>query len=122
MATYITRRLLQSLFVIWGVITAVFIITNLTGDPVDLMLGETSSQEDIERLRADLGHGRAGGEVDHQGIQERLERLAGHDLVAVGVVGHRRRELRSRSPPRSKFPCSMETRRLSTTGWARAFE
>ncbi|MEZ4521687.1 MAG: ABC transporter permease [Thermomicrobiales bacterium] len=55
MATYITRRLLQSLFVIWGVITAVFIITNLTGDPVDLMLGETSSQEDIERLRADLG-------------------------------------------------------------------
>ena len=55
MGRYIARRLLQSIFVIWGVITAVFIITNLTGDPVDLMLGETSSQADIERLRTDLG-------------------------------------------------------------------
>lgn len=55
MSRYIIRRLIQSIFVIWGVITAVFIITNLTGDPVDLMLGETSSQEDIERLRAELG-------------------------------------------------------------------
>jgi len=55
MARYIIRRLLQSLFVIFGVVTAVFVITNLTGDPVALMLGEASSQEDIERLRADLG-------------------------------------------------------------------
>jgi peptide/nickel transport system permease protein len=55
MASYIIRRLLQSVFVIFGVVTAVFIITNMTGDPVQLMLGETSSQEDIERLRADLG-------------------------------------------------------------------
>jgi ABC-type dipeptide/oligopeptide/nickel transport system permease component len=55
MTRYIVRRLLQSIFVIFGVVTAVFIITNLTGDPVQLMLGETSSAEDIERLRADLG-------------------------------------------------------------------
>lgn len=55
MAQYIIRRLLQSVFVIWGVVTAVFIITNMTGDPVQLMLGETSSQQDIDRLRADLG-------------------------------------------------------------------
>ena len=55
MARYIIRRLLQSVFVIFGVVTAVFVITNLTGDPVALMLGEASSQEDIERLRADLG-------------------------------------------------------------------
>lgn len=47
--------MLQSIFVIWGVITAVFIITNLTGDPVQLMLGETSSQADIDRVRAELG-------------------------------------------------------------------
>ncbi|CAN5665382.1 ABC transporter permease [soil metagenome] len=55
MAQYIIRRMLQSIFVIWGVITAVFIITNLTGDPVQLMLGETSSQADIDRFRAELG-------------------------------------------------------------------
>lgn len=55
MAQYIIRRLLQSVFVIFGVVTAVFVITNLTGDPVALMLGEASSQEDIERLREDLG-------------------------------------------------------------------
>ena len=55
MVRYIIRRLLQSIFVIFGVVTAVFIITNLTGDPIALMLGEAASAEDIERLRADLG-------------------------------------------------------------------
>jgi peptide/nickel transport system permease protein len=55
MASYIIRRMLQSMFVIFGVVTAVFIITNLTGDPIQLMLGETSSQEDIDRLKEDLG-------------------------------------------------------------------
>lgn len=55
MVQYIIRRVLQSVFVILGVITLVFIITNLTGDPVQLMLGETASAEDMERLRENLG-------------------------------------------------------------------
>jgi peptide/nickel transport system permease protein len=55
MTQYIIRRLLQSCLVILGVVTAVFIITNLTGDPVALMLGEASSAEDMERLREQLG-------------------------------------------------------------------
>jgi peptide/nickel transport system permease protein len=55
MTQYIIRRLLQSSLVILGVVTAVFIITNLTGDPVALMLGEASSAEDMERLREQLG-------------------------------------------------------------------
>jgi len=55
MTQYIIRRLLQSFLVILGVVTAVFIITNMTGDPVALMLGEASSAEDIERLREQLG-------------------------------------------------------------------
>ncbi|HUG13390.1 MAG TPA: ABC transporter permease, partial [Thermomicrobiales bacterium] len=55
MTQYIIRRLIQSLLVILGVVTAVFIITNVTGDPVALMLGEASSAEDIERLRVQLG-------------------------------------------------------------------
>jgi len=55
MTQYIIRRLLQSCLVILGVVTAVFIITNMTGDPVALMLGEASGAEDIERLREQLG-------------------------------------------------------------------
>jgi ABC-type dipeptide/oligopeptide/nickel transport system permease component len=55
MTQYIIRRLLQSFLVILGVVTAVFIITNMTGDPVALMLGEASSAQDIERLREQLG-------------------------------------------------------------------
>jgi peptide/nickel transport system permease protein len=55
MTQYIIRRLLQSILVILGVVTAVFILTNVTGDPVALMLGEASSAEDIARLREQLG-------------------------------------------------------------------
>ena len=39
MAQYIIRRLLQAILVIFGVLTVVFIILRLTGDPVRLMLG-----------------------------------------------------------------------------------
>jgi ABC-type dipeptide/oligopeptide/nickel transport system permease component len=55
MTQYIIRRLLQSIFVIVGVVTAVFIITNLTGDPVSLMLGEAATAQDMERVREQLG-------------------------------------------------------------------
>jgi peptide/nickel transport system permease protein len=55
MAQYIIRRLLQSILVIFGVLTAVFFLTNITGDPVSLMLGDAAAPEDIERVRRDLG-------------------------------------------------------------------
>ncbi|CAN5186429.1 ABC transporter permease [soil metagenome] len=55
MTQYIIRRILQSILVIVGVVTSVFIITNLTGDPVALMLGEASSQADQDALREQLG-------------------------------------------------------------------
>jgi peptide/nickel transport system permease protein len=51
---YIIRRCIQAIFVLFGVLTAVFFITNVTGDPVDLMVGE-ASQEDIDRIRTELG-------------------------------------------------------------------
>lgn len=55
MGQYIVRRLLQSIFVILGVVTAVFVITNLTGDPVDLILGDGATAEDIAAMRERLG-------------------------------------------------------------------
>ena len=55
MTQYIIRRLWQSLFVIFGVVTVVFFVLQLTGDPVRIMMGETSSEEDIQNVRRQLG-------------------------------------------------------------------
>jgi peptide/nickel transport system permease protein len=56
MGQYIVRRMLHSVFVILGVITAVFIITNLTGDPVRTMFGAfVTDPQELERYRQELG-------------------------------------------------------------------
>ena len=55
MAQYIIRRLLQAILVVFGVVTVVFIILHLTGDPVRLMMGEQASEEDITAVRRQLG-------------------------------------------------------------------
>jgi peptide/nickel transport system permease protein len=55
MAQYIFRRLWQSIFVIFGVVTVVFFVLQLTGDPVRIMLGEMASEEDIQNVRTRLG-------------------------------------------------------------------
>lgn len=56
--TRIASRLLQLLPVLLGVVTVVFLIMRLTpGDPVEIMLGQAGaiSEEEIERLRRELG-------------------------------------------------------------------
>ncbi|HWU40874.1 MAG TPA: ABC transporter permease [Candidatus Acidoferrum sp.] len=55
MLRYIINRLLQSILVILGVLLLVFFIVNLTGDPVRIMLPPEASQEDVERLRVQMG-------------------------------------------------------------------
>lgn len=55
MTEYILRRCLQSILVIFGVITVVFFILRLTGDPVRLMIGDTASEADIQNIRRNLG-------------------------------------------------------------------
>jgi peptide/nickel transport system permease protein len=55
MTEYILRRLLQSILVLFGVITVVFFILRLTGDPVRLMLPETASEEDVQNMTRNLG-------------------------------------------------------------------
>jgi len=55
MTAYIIRRLWQSVIVIFGVVTVVFFVLQLTGDPVRIMMGESSSEEDIQRVRQSLG-------------------------------------------------------------------
>ncbi|HEX5502732.1 MAG TPA: ABC transporter permease [Thermomicrobiales bacterium] len=55
MTQYIARRLLYAVFVILGVVTAVFILTNLTGDPVQLILGPNATADAIVAMRHRLG-------------------------------------------------------------------
>ncbi|RMI20609.1 MAG: ABC transporter permease [Calditrichaeota bacterium] len=56
MQRYLKRRLLTLIPVVFGVVTAVFLIIHLIpGDPVVLMLGENAQPGDIEALRSQLG-------------------------------------------------------------------
>ncbi len=56
MRKFLLRRILLLIPVLWGVMTLVFIVTQvLPGDPVDLMLGETARPAQREQLRKTLG-------------------------------------------------------------------
>ena len=56
MAKYLTKRLFQSLIAIFGIKVIVFIVLNIAGDPVTLMLPETASFEEIEAMRQKMGY------------------------------------------------------------------
>ncbi|MDU8944556.1 ABC transporter permease [Ovoidimarina sediminis] len=55
MLAYVIRRVLQSLLVLLVVGLVAFSMFRFVGDPIDNMLGQERTQEDIERLRAQLG-------------------------------------------------------------------
>lgn len=56
MAAFVVRRLAQSVLVIWGALTIIFIVVRVVpGDPAALMLGTQASQHDIAALRQQLG-------------------------------------------------------------------
>ncbi len=55
MLQYVTRRLLQAVLTVFGVLTVAFFLVRLSGDPLALMLPEIATAEDIEELRAALG-------------------------------------------------------------------
>jgi len=55
MLAYILRRVFQSLIVLLAVGLVTFAMFNFVGDPVDNMLGQERTQDDIERLRQQLG-------------------------------------------------------------------
>ena len=56
MRSYLFRRLLLVLPVVFGVVTLVFLLIHLIpGDPVEIMLGESALPADREALRAGLG-------------------------------------------------------------------
>jgi len=56
MRSYLVRRLLLVVPVVWGVVTLVFLFLHLIpGDPVEILLGETALPADRESLRTELG-------------------------------------------------------------------
>lgn len=55
MGQYLVRMLLQVVLVMFLISIIVFVLVHVTGDPVNLMLPETATEEDREILRAALG-------------------------------------------------------------------
>jgi len=55
MKTYLVRRLLHSLLVLFGVSLVVFLILHLTGDPTLLLLPPDATAEEIQRFRQAMG-------------------------------------------------------------------
>ena len=56
MGSYIIRKLLYGIAVLWGVATLVFFLFNiLPGDPAQMMLGQRADKESVDAIREELG-------------------------------------------------------------------
>ena len=56
MIKYITKKILYSVLVLYGVITVIFFLFNvLPGDPATIMLGQRANKDAIEAIHKDLG-------------------------------------------------------------------
>jgi ABC-type dipeptide/oligopeptide/nickel transport system permease component len=56
MSTYVARRLIFSVFVLWGALTVVFLaVRAVPGDPAQMMLGTNATAADVDALREKLG-------------------------------------------------------------------
>jgi peptide/nickel transport system permease protein len=58
MRRFLIRRLGQVLVTIFGVVTLIFFLQRLTGDPTYLLVPETATQADIDAMRRSLGFDR----------------------------------------------------------------
>jgi len=55
MLQFLARRLLRAVIALWGIVTIVFIVMRLSGDPVPLMLPPDAPTSEMNRVRAELG-------------------------------------------------------------------
>jgi peptide/nickel transport system permease protein len=55
MAAFLIRRLIQAVLTVFGVVTAVFFLVQLSGDPSALLLPTEATPEDAARLREAMG-------------------------------------------------------------------
>src|SRR6266850_599340 len=59
MRAFLLRRALHAVFVLWGVVTAVFFLVRLTGDPTPFLVDQSATQQEIAEARHTLGLDRA---------------------------------------------------------------
>ncbi len=55
MRAFLLRRLIHSVFVVWGVVTVVFFLVRLTGDPAAFLVDQTATREEVAHARHLLG-------------------------------------------------------------------
>lgn len=55
MSRYVARRLFHTIFVLWGISIVVFVLINLLGNPVHLLLPPDASQEAVDLLTRQMG-------------------------------------------------------------------
>ena len=55
MSRFLLRRLFHGVFVVWGVVTAVFFLVRLTGDPAAFLVDQSATRAEIEHARHLLG-------------------------------------------------------------------
>src|SRR5438876_7536900 len=55
MRAFLLRRLLHAVFVVWGVVTVVFFLVRLTGDPTLFLVDQNATQDEIAHMQALLG-------------------------------------------------------------------
>jgi peptide/nickel transport system permease protein len=55
MGTYVAGRLAQALLVVFGVVTFVFVLLNITGNPAQVMLPPTATAADIQNFEHQYG-------------------------------------------------------------------
>ncbi len=55
MAQYVVTRLLQALLALWAVVTVVFVLLHVTGDPISVLAPETMNQQQRAQLAHALG-------------------------------------------------------------------
>jgi peptide/nickel transport system permease protein len=55
MSSFLLRRLIHGIFVVWGVVTAVFFLVRLTGDPAAFLVDPSATREEITYTRHLLG-------------------------------------------------------------------
>ena len=58
MLRYAVERLIQAVIAIFGVLTIVFVVMHLSGDPTLLLVPQDASAEMIAQLRSQLGFDR----------------------------------------------------------------
>src|SRR5215217_6386803 len=67
MTAYIIRRLWQAVLVVFGVVSVVFFVLQLTGDPVRIMMGENPIAEQYVTFLAKAARGDFGDSIRQRG-------------------------------------------------------